>query len=76
MKFIISCIIEFDCLCFAEVQRGQTIQQHIIVGTPGKVSDWAFRYNAFDLSKIKVFVLDEADVMIIGQGCQTLKMFR
>ncbi|RWS08589.1 DEAD-box helicase Dbp80-like isoform X1 [Dinothrombium tinctorium] len=45
-----------------------TIDKHIIFGTPGKVMDWALRYRCFDIKKIKVFVLDEADVMIDTQG--------
>ncbi|SKA88082.1 ATP-dependent RNA helicase DeaD [Caloramator quimbayensis] len=36
---------------------------HIIVGTPGRVMDHINR-NTIDLSKIKVFVLDEADEML------------
>lgn len=44
--------------------------EHIIIGTPGKVLDWGVKFKAFDLSKIMVFVLDEADVMIHTQGHQ------
>ncbi|KAF7285220.1 putative ATP-dependent RNA helicase Dbp80 [Rhynchophorus ferrugineus] len=53
-----------------ELPRGTQLTDHIIIGTPGKVLDWAFRYRVFDLSKISVFVLDEADVMIDQQGHQ------
>ncbi|KAG8039699.1 hypothetical protein G9C98_000428 [Cotesia typhae] len=53
-----------------EVPRGSKISDHIIIGTPGKVLDWALKYRFFDLSKISVFVLDEADVMIATQGHQ------
>ncbi|XP_035229538.1 ATP-dependent RNA helicase DDX19A-like [Stegodyphus dumicola] len=63
--------IEF---CFAVrgevLQRGEKITAHFMIGTPGKVYDWAMRYKFFDLRKIKVFVLDEADVMISTQGYQ------
>lgn len=52
------------------VARGTTITEHIIIGTPGKVLDWGVKYRVFDLSKITVFVLDEADVMIATQGHQ------
>ena len=52
------------------VQRGSKIGDHIIIGTPGKVLDWATTFKFFDLSKINVFVLDEADVMIATQGHQ------
>ncbi|XP_041972881.1 DEAD-box helicase Dbp80 [Aricia agestis] len=53
-----------------EVPRGSTITDHILIGTPGKLLDWSIRFGMFDLKKIKVFVLDEADVMINRQGHQ------
>ncbi|KAK3907827.1 DEAD-box helicase Dbp80 [Frankliniella fusca] len=53
-----------------EVPRGTKLTEHIIIGTPGKVVDWAIKFRFFDLSKISVFVLDEADVMIATQGHQ------
>lgn len=60
------------------VPFGSKASEHIIIGTPGKVQDWAFRYKCFDLSKIRVFVLDEADVMIATQGYgeQSVKIHR
>lgn len=61
--------IEF---CFAvrgeHLSRGSKIHAQFIIGTPGKVFDWAMKFKFFDLKKIKVFVLDEADVMISTQG--------
>jgi len=53
-----------------EIPRGSKISDHIIIGTPGKVLDWSMKYRFFDLKKISVFVLDEADVMIATQGHQ------
>ncbi|KAG8225537.1 hypothetical protein J437_LFUL006076 [Ladona fulva] len=53
-----------------EVSRGTILTDHIIIGTPGKVQDWGMKLRFFDLSKISVFVLDEADVMIATQGHQ------
>ncbi|XP_063231917.1 DEAD-box helicase Dbp80-like [Bacillus rossius redtenbacheri] len=53
-----------------ELARGSRIKEHIIIGTPGKVLDWGVKFKFFDLSKISVFVLDEADVMIATQGHQ------
>ena len=41
---------------------------HVLIGTPGKLMDWIHKLKAFDAKKIKVFVLDEADVMIDTQG--------
>lgn len=55
---------------FFSVARGTKLTEHIIIGTPGKVLDWTMKYRLFDLSKIIVFVLDEADVMIATQGHQ------
>jgi ATP-dependent RNA helicase DDX19/DBP5 len=57
------------CFTFA-VPRGTKLKEHIIIGTPGKVLDWGVKYRFFDLGKISVFVLDEADVMIATQGHQ------
>lgn len=53
-----------------EVLRGTKLTEHILIGTPGKVLDWGVKYKFFDLKKISVFVLDEADVMIATQGHQ------
>ncbi|XP_067217178.1 DEAD-box helicase Dbp80 isoform X2 [Linepithema humile] len=53
-----------------EITRGSKITEHIIIGTPGKVLDWGQKFKFFDLNKISVFVLDEADVMIATQGHQ------
>ena len=41
---------------------------HILFGTPGTVQDWILRRHVVDPKKIKMFVLDEADVMITLQG--------
>ena len=55
------------------VQRNQELKDHIIIGTPGTAFDWSCpRINCFSLKKIKVFVLDEADVMIDQQGHQDI----
>ncbi|KAL1428358.1 hypothetical protein MTO96_002740 [Rhipicephalus appendiculatus] len=48
--------------------HGEKIEDQVILGTPGKIIDWAFKFKFFDLSRIKVFVLDEADIMIAQQG--------
>lgn len=53
-----------------DLTRGSKLTEHIVIGTPGKVLDWSLKYKFFDLSKITVFVLDEADVMIATQGHQ------
>lgn len=43
---------------------------HILIGTPGTVLDWGLKFKNFDPKKLRVFVLDEADVMIATQGHQ------
>ncbi|GAB0091429.1 RNA helicase [Sergentomyia squamirostris] len=53
-----------------EIKRGDKLTSHIIIGTPGKILDWGEKFRAFDPKKIRVFVLDEADVMIATQGHQ------
>ncbi|XP_014207770.1 DEAD-box helicase Dbp80 [Copidosoma floridanum] len=53
-----------------DLPRGTKLDDHIIIGTPGKVLDWSIKFKFFDLKKISVFVLDEADVMIDTQGHQ------
>ncbi|XP_033238369.1 DEAD-box helicase Dbp80 [Drosophila pseudoobscura] len=51
-----------------EVDRNKKITEHILIGTPGKMLDWGYKFRLFDMKKISVFVLDEADVMIATQG--------
>uniref|UniRef100_A0A1B0A5B2 RNA helicase n=1 Tax=Glossina pallidipes TaxID=7398 RepID=A0A1B0A5B2_GLOPL len=46
------------------VDLGGNLTDHIIVGTPGKILDWGLKYRVIDLKKIRIFILDEADVMI------------
>ena len=44
--------------------------EQIIMGTAGTVLDWILKRKVVDPSKIVMFVLDEADVMIDQQGQQ------
>jgi len=46
------------------------VREQIVVGTPGTLLDWCIKFKAIAMSAIKVFVLDEADVMISQQGHQ------
>ena len=57
-------------LSFISVNRGERLTDQIVSGTPGTVLDWSVKFRAIDLKKIRVFVLDEADVMIDTQGHQ------
>ena len=53
---------------FSLVPWGTDVTKQIVIGTPGTVLDWCFKRKLIDLTKIRVFVLDEADVMIDTQG--------
>ena len=44
------------------------VNAQIVIGTPGTLLDWVFKFKVVDLKKITVFVLDEADIMIDVQG--------
>ncbi|CAH1787973.1 unnamed protein product [Owenia fusiformis] len=61
-------------VCYAvrgeRVSRGQKIDSHIIIGTPGTLLDWCIKFKVIDMKRVDVFVLDEADVMIATQGHQ------
>ncbi|KAF0696501.1 Aste57867_12757 [Aphanomyces stellatus] len=50
-----------------EVEKGQTITAQIVVGTPGRVES-LIKKRTLDLRNLKIFVLDEADVMIDESG--------
>lgn len=50
--------------------KGRCLTEQIVIGTPGTTLDWCHKFNVIDMKKIKVFVLDEADVMIATQGHQ------
>ena len=53
------------------------ITAQIVIGTPGTINDYE-RKKLLDLSKVKIFVLDEADVMLDkqGLGLQSLRVRR
>lgn len=54
------------------------LEEQIIIGTPGTTLDWCFKQRILDLTKICLFVLDEADIMIDMQGlsCQSIRIHR
>ena len=56
--------------CFSSVSRGQKVTDHILFGEPGTLLDWILRHRVIDPKKIKMFVLDEVDVIIALQGHQ------
>ncbi len=49
------------------LERGDKVDAHIVIGTPGKVVDWLKR-RMINTKFIKVFVLDEADNMVAESG--------
>ncbi|XP_022104186.1 ATP-dependent RNA helicase DDX19B-like [Acanthaster planci] len=53
-----------------KLPKGTKIEHHIVIGTPGTMLDWCIKFRFVEMSKISVFVLDEADVMIATQGHQ------
>ncbi|CAB1314548.1 unnamed protein product [Coregonus sp. 'balchen'] len=53
-----------------KLQRGTQLQEQVVIGTPGTMLDWCLKFKFIDPKNIKVFVLDEADVMIATQGHQ------
>ncbi|KAM9814027.1 ATP-dependent RNA helicase DDX19A [Neosynchiropus ocellatus] len=53
-----------------KLQQGMKLQEQIVIGTPGTMLDWCRKFKFIDPKRIKVFVLDEADVMIATQGHQ------
>jgi len=57
-----------------KVQRGTLIPSQIIIGTPGTMLDWCIKKKVVDMKRIKVFVLDEADVMIDTQGFKDMSI--
>ncbi|NXN10697.1 DDX25 helicase, partial [Indicator maculatus] len=50
------------------VRQGTVSKEQIVVGTPGTTLDWCFKLKVVDLQRIRLFVLDEADIMIDTQG--------
>lgn len=60
----------YNFRCRSSVDGGSKIQEQIVIGTPGTMSDWLTKKKVIDPKKVRVFVLDEADVMIGMQGHQ------
>ncbi|QPG76654.1 RNA helicase required for poly(A+) mRNA export [Brettanomyces nanus] len=59
--------VKFQLVVPGVLERNQTVNSQIIVGTPGLMLDLV-RRRRIDLSKTKIFVLDEADNMLDQQG--------
>ncbi|KAL2295871.1 hypothetical protein Nmel_017396 [Mimus melanotis] len=67
-----------NTFCSLAVLKGMVLEEQIIIGTPGTTLDWCFKQRILDLTKISLFVLDEADIMIDMQGlsCQSIRIHR
>lgn len=50
-----------------DLARGEKLTAQIVVGTPGKVEN-LIKKKQLDTNEIKIFVLDEADVMVAEDG--------
>ncbi|GMF48115.1 unnamed protein product [Phytophthora fragariaefolia] len=50
-----------------DLARGETLKAQVIVGTPGKV-EGMIKKKQLDTRSVKIFVLDEADVMVAEDG--------
>jgi ATP-dependent RNA helicase DDX19/DBP5 len=44
--------------------KGKELDVPIVIGTPGTVDDWCRKLRIINLRKLRVFVVDEADVLI------------
>lgn len=55
--------------------RDAVIQAHIVIGTPGTIINLE-RRRVLDLTRVRIFVLDEADVMLDkeGMGVQSMRI--
>lgn len=66
-----------DVVSGAMLPYGEKIKQHVVIGTPGKMHDWGLKKRHFDIKKLRVFVLDEADCMIsYGHHDISIKLHR
>lgn len=66
-------------ITFRLVAKGEPISntkwtETVLIGTPGRMVDSTLKYKNVDMGKIKVYVLDEADVMIDTQGHKVQSM--
>ncbi|VEU20082.1 DEKNAAC100150 [Brettanomyces naardenensis] len=59
--------IKFQLVVPGILERNQNVNAQILVGTPGLMLDLV-RRRRVNLSKVKIFVLDEADNMLDQQG--------
>ncbi|PAA66582.1 hypothetical protein BOX15_Mlig033472g1, partial [Macrostomum lignano] len=54
--------------------RDSYSNHHILIATPGTAQDWVMRYRIINMAKLRVFVLDEADVLIDQQAFRDISV--
>lgn len=59
--------ITYQLLVPDSIGKDERVTAQVVVGTPGKIND-LLRRRLLDVSKLQVFVLDEADNMLDQQG--------
>ena len=69
------CVLTCTYLCSSAVKQGEVIHSQIVVGTPGTVFRLIIK-KALDLSKIALFVLDEADIMVSTEGYKVTQILK
>ncbi|CAF3846554.1 unnamed protein product [Rotaria sp. Silwood1] len=52
--------------------RRKLLAEPIVIGTPGTVEDWCRRLRVIDLSRLRIFCVDEADVLITAEDFQQI----
>ncbi len=57
-----------------EIRSLENSTPHIVIGTPGKIADLAFKENALLLNKINTFIIDEADMAMESGFLEELEM--
>ncbi|KAI3389919.1 hypothetical protein SNEBB_004973 [Seison nebaliae] len=53
---------------------GTKLEHQLVIGTPGTLENWIINHKMLDPKKLKMFILDEADVMISERGHQTFTL--
>lgn len=52
----------------SEVSRGETIQDQVVIGTPGTLRKWMSQWKVLPTKAIRILVFDEADQMLAQEG--------
>ncbi len=47
-----------------EMKSLENSQPHIVIGTPGKIADLAFKESVLIINRVKTFIIDEADMTL------------